>query len=926
MANPQVTIYSDANYSGSSKSLGVGSYSRSSLGISNDSLSSLRIPSGLMVTLYENDGFQGRASQLVQDTPHLGGANDMTSSLVIEAITTPVAIFYTDANFSGWSFVRPAGSSDSDVSFNNDRISSVYVPAGMRVTLYEDTGFGGQFVELTESAAHLGDMADETSSIMVDQISQTTPTLSEVTAAIKQYGPRVYFHPDDEYRPSSVDWFLQRATLHCADGSTRAASAGALPAGGSDDHQYWLECNDSTARAGSLSSAVAYVNAVFKGGWLDIQFWIFYPYNGAGTAAVKIKVSGYDEDNLALNPMGQHGGDWEHFTCRIDPVTKKLRSIYLAQHDGGTWTPLGDIPMDAGRPVVYSSRHGHASYCGTGNNLSSTYTVKQLNTIWFQFGLVNAAQQSSSTLECSSRYQILRIAFLSNQPSPPDWTKYCRRWGPHIEYKTSDYQSALSSINGIGSYLNTVLNKLPDEMKEEDGPTGPWMKGAWNGDGGYHVGDEAQAVPIDDTDPCWARCAILGTGWRTAAQIATMSDDDARNTLISEVSKRCSDGVTQLQTQNNRALAEWSMVTGWLLDNGVRTAAQLSQMDLGSQRNTIISELSNKTSRSASDLQAASTFQLLVVAHEYSLPLVLGSLPSRLSMIKDGSPQFCMKDTSGVTLDVLKVIEVKDSAGVSTYYGVHHHLGSQNSVKDFELFLVKSSDLKSWTRVTSLGFSYHMGDLRPVFQGKYLLANEQTGQGDDPNQIRLRLFASLDDLCIGRAEREFLAPANLSSTQAEGTPTIREVTGTSIDSCYIVLGQHYMSVNTDRQSIGVLINFKDYYSWVNVIANEAIHALGFDGKIGGRDCFIYNNKQFFLHEAQLVNDDWSSWRIVLGNGKFFVCLDMDTGDATDSCFANPRITQLLDNRFAVTLFMPTEGNGPAHQGGELLYTIDSTVH
>ncbi len=66
MSDPQVTIYSDAEYRGSSKTLGIGKYP-TGFGLKNDSLSSLKIPSGLKVTLCEHDNFQGRRCILVRD-------------------------------------------------------------------------------------------------------------------------------------------------------------------------------------------------------------------------------------------------------------------------------------------------------------------------------------------------------------------------------------------------------------------------------------------------------------------------------------------------------------------------------------------------------------------------------------------------------------------------------------------------------------------------------------------------------------------------------------------------------------------------------------------------------------------------------------------------------------------------------------------
>lgn len=479
MGDPKVTLYVDSLYRGDSKTLGVGRYA-TGIGIKNDSLSSIRIPSGLKVTLFEHGNFQGRRCVLVQDTPNLVSANDKISSMIVEPIGTPSVIVYVDADYQGWSMEVPVGSHEV-IGIGNDSVSSVIVPPGYRVTLYQDGPFKGSSFELTRSIPNLAHFNERASSIIVDRLPERPPTLDELKQIIQKVGPRIYLHPDDPFRPSSVEWFLQRATLKGADRSSRSAASAPLPAGGSDDGAYWLECSTS-ARSGDLGSAVAYVNAKYQNGWLDLQFWVFYPYNGAGSARVTVTDI---ERTINLDPMGRHGGDWEHVTCRVDPATKQLRAMYLAQHSGGAWLSLGDIPMENGRPVVFSSRHGHASYRAEGANLSNGTKQEWIGVTWFEFALINSTKKGSVAMDCNTKYQILRADFLADQITAPDWTKYCRRWGPHITYTTGDVKDAIKSSLGDISYadkaVDAIWDALPDELKEENGPTGPWRKGSWSG-------------------------------------------------------------------------------------------------------------------------------------------------------------------------------------------------------------------------------------------------------------------------------------------------------------------------------------------------------------------------------------------------------------------------------------------------------------
>ena len=180
----QVTLYQDSDYRGTSRSFGVGRYNYT--GISNDSLSSIRVPAGLKVILFEHGNFGGNRCVLVQDTPNMAGANDKISSFVVEELRTPQVIIYSDSDYRGWSVELPVGSY-SGLGIGNDRLSSIIVPAGYRVTLYEDGPFKGRSLELNSSRANLGDFNDRATSAIV-----SVPSLfGSVFATMQGAGPSV---------------------------------------------------------------------------------------------------------------------------------------------------------------------------------------------------------------------------------------------------------------------------------------------------------------------------------------------------------------------------------------------------------------------------------------------------------------------------------------------------------------------------------------------------------------------------------------------------------------------------------------------------------------------------------------------------------------------------------------------------------------
>lgn len=208
-----VTIYKD-DFSGASKNLLPGQYESYELGnVGNDQLSSIKIPKGMKVTLYEHGGFTGQKLVLTQDTRAgtlvANKFNDFTSSILVEAKpepapvvivqpkpvvkpTAPVAptvavepvveptlptIYQSD--FSGTSKSLDVGAYGSDqLGIGNDELSSIKVPYGFRVTLYEHGGFEGRKLVVTQNQRATffaeSQFNNVTSSILVERIPMVT--------------------------------------------------------------------------------------------------------------------------------------------------------------------------------------------------------------------------------------------------------------------------------------------------------------------------------------------------------------------------------------------------------------------------------------------------------------------------------------------------------------------------------------------------------------------------------------------------------------------------------------------------------------------------------------------------------------------------------------------------------------------------------
>ncbi|XP_008796406.2 uncharacterized protein LOC103711872 [Phoenix dactylifera] len=306
------------------------------------------------------------------------------------------------------------------------------------------------------------------------------PNLEQIHALIKHYGPTVFFHPTEIYLPSSVSWFFKNgATLYKRGesvGEAIDANGSNLPSGGGNDGEYWIDLPDdnrnSYVKHGNLECAqlYAHVKAALGGTFTDIAMWVFCPFNGPAT----IKIGPV---NISLDKIGQHVGDWEHFTLRISNFTGELWTIYYSQHSGGEWVDTPSLEFIHGnKAVVYSSKSGHASFPHPGNYLQGSQTLG--------IGVRNDAARSKLVLDSSVKYHIIAAEYLGNVVLEPPWLQYMREWGPTIIYNS---RSELEKILGylplnLRFSVENIFDKLPTELYGEEGPTGPKEKNNWEGD------------------------------------------------------------------------------------------------------------------------------------------------------------------------------------------------------------------------------------------------------------------------------------------------------------------------------------------------------------------------------------------------------------------------------------------------------------
>ncbi|WP_437946391.1 trypsin-like serine protease [Sorangium sp. So ce296] len=138
----QVVLHDLSNFSGISQGFGLGRHDLTDATIIGDNrASAIKVPAGLRVTVFMHPDRGGEARVFTSDTNLAAAGFDNTiSSIVVANASDPqldVVTLYENAGLSGASVMYGIGSSHFLSTPWDQRVSSVRVPSGFKVTLYD---------------------------------------------------------------------------------------------------------------------------------------------------------------------------------------------------------------------------------------------------------------------------------------------------------------------------------------------------------------------------------------------------------------------------------------------------------------------------------------------------------------------------------------------------------------------------------------------------------------------------------------------------------------------------------------------------------------------------------------------------------------------------------------------------------------------
>jgi hypothetical protein len=319
---------------------------------------------------------------------------------------------------------------------------------------------------------------------------------SDVDGLIQQYGPKMYFHPDEAFLMDDPEWVLDHGVLlrwalvenewdydthtETNPGGMSTSSQTLIddvdhvintvkpnpPYSDSELFRIWLHVPDAL-KAGDPSRAEALVRVLpWNTFFTEIQFWFFYPFNGPGR--VEVCLSGQLCAYGQLVESGRHYGDWEHVTLRFLNSNKELVSVFMSAHGSGHWFGPDEfnngLGFDGSHPVVYVAKYSHAHYPTVGYHDYQRVAEDDYGFGTFSVDLYDLTGVGSLFQPfVPGKYKVVSSGVFP-VCQQPDWLGFSGRWGQYEK---------LISVFDIDVYAY--------EYKEVGaGPSGPAMKTAWH--------------------------------------------------------------------------------------------------------------------------------------------------------------------------------------------------------------------------------------------------------------------------------------------------------------------------------------------------------------------------------------------------------------------------------------------------------------
>ncbi|GLS28263.1 Vps62-related protein [Marinibactrum halimedae] len=383
-----------------------------------------------------------------------------------------------------------------------------------------------------------------TKTFTLSLVSFSTFSLHSVAATlisdetVKKYAPLIKLHRNDSSMPTSVEKTLANATIKDEGGNIIFSQLDNITAHDLQPGDY-IDINDDFRNGNPVINGVVkapvYVRLMEDEGkpYTDIQYMLFYPYNGCAYLRVNYyvyaRVSTHTR-NVPVCNFGRHEGDWEHVTVRVDNQTQNAMGVFLSGHGKGNWYSYDNDPhliKSDTHPVVYSALNSHANYAYEGTftqaDLGSAATAAGIalgsltgNPITWVKQVDTTANSGTLTFENDPQRDTQPLWETWNQLEPitgeEPWTQLDLRWGEQMD--NSGNVRVPNMEEAAESSLRTLANAairigLVEDYINGIAPKTPTFQPSFNDDFGnlyltsQHWGNKEGGSEFDDRNELW---------------------------------------------------------------------------------------------------------------------------------------------------------------------------------------------------------------------------------------------------------------------------------------------------------------------------------------------------------------------------------------------------------------------------------------
>ncbi|MCC8935473.1 Vps62-related protein [Bradyrhizobium sp. Arg68] len=244
---------------------------------------------------------------------------------------------------------------------------------------------------------------------------------------------------------------------------------------------------------GNLSDATAYVHVKAVQGQanlVDIQYWLFYNFNGAETLRVEAPLVSPGEMPL---PQSYHFGDWECVTVRVNS-SQQVVAVCFSQHSTEQWCLPSEVTFTGANPHTYVSRGSHANRPEPGG----PFWIKAIDVNFMTFGPVDYADGAGKVVDYWKSFVIVANdapQYFPDQPADPGWLKFQGTWGQPLSTPLTPQQVVegillAANKSPVMAPFTTVLGTIVGSTTlalefagiidfSKNAPTNPPTKGLW---------------------------------------------------------------------------------------------------------------------------------------------------------------------------------------------------------------------------------------------------------------------------------------------------------------------------------------------------------------------------------------------------------------------------------------------------------------